>query len=278
MKNLRIIPKLDIKNYNLVKGISMEGFRVLGDPKKFIENYYINGADEIIYHDTVASLYNRKQLLSLVERTAENTFLPITIGGGIKDIEDIKNFLNSGADRVFINSSFVRNKKFIRESINHFGSSTILGSVEVHRENKDYFCYIDFGREETKLKFEDWTLELQDNGISELIITSIDQDGKGKGFDLFLAEIIQKIVKVPYIINGGFGELFHFDQLLDVCDPNGIALGSMLHYGFLNSPIGNEEGNISFLKNKKKFMNFGNYNLSEIKSHLLKRKNVRPLV
>lgn len=278
MKNLRIIPKLDIKNYNLVKGISMEGFRVLGDPKKFIENYYINGADEIIYHDTVASLYDRKQLLSLVERTAENTFLPITIGGGIKDIKDINDFLNSGADRVFINSSFVRNKKFIRESINHFGSSTILGSVEVHRENKDYFCYIDFGREETKLKFEDWTLELQDNGISELIITSINQDGKGKGFDLFLAEIVQKIVKVPYIINGGFGELFHFDQLLDVCDPNGIAIGSMLHYGFLNSPIGQEEGNISFLKNKKKFMNFGNYNLSEIKSHLLKRKNVRPLV
>lgn len=277
MKNLRIIPKLDIKNYNLVKGISMEGFRVLGDPKKFIENYYVNGADEIIYHDTVASLYDRKQLLSLVERTAENTFLPITIGGGIKDIKDINDFLNSGADRVFINSSFVRNKKFIRESINHFGSSTILGSVEVHRENKDYFCYIDFGREETKLKFEDWTLELQDNGISELIITSINQDGKGKGFDLLLAEIIQKIVKVPYIINGGFGELFHFDQLLDVCDPNGIAIGSMLHYGFLNSPIGHEEGNISFLKNKKKFMNFGNYNLTEIKNHLLKRKNVRPL-
>ncbi len=275
MKNLRIIPKLDIKNQNLVKGISLEGLRVLGDPKNFIENYYKNGADEIIYHDVVASLYERKQLLNLVERTAKNTFLPITVGGGIKTLKEINDFLESGADRVFVNSAFIRNRNFISESTNYFGSSTIVCSVEVLRRNKDYFCYIDFGREETKVNFRDWISEIQDIGINEIIITSIDQDGKGKGFDLYLAEIIQKILKVPFIVNGGFGELKHFDELLNVCDPSGIALGSMLHYSLVNKPVDTSEGNTSFLKKKKKFMNFGNYNLASIKEYLVSKKNIR---
>ena len=277
MKNLRIIPKLDIKNHNLVKGISLEGLRVLGDPKNFIENYYKNGADEIIYHDVVASLYERKQLLNLVGRTAKDTFLPIMVGGGIKNLKEINDFLESGADRVFINSAFIRNKNFVKESINYFGSSTIVCSVEALKKDNDYFCYIDFGREETKINLKDWITEMQDIGISEIIVTSIDQDGKGKGFDLYLAEILQKLLKIPYIVNGGFGALNHFDDLLNTCDPSGIALGSMLHYGFSNNPINSSEGNTSFLKNKKKFMNFGNYSLVDIKKHIMTKKNIRKI-
>ncbi len=275
MKNLRIIPKLDIKNLNLVKGISLEGLRVLGDPKKFIEKYYLDGADEIIYHDIVASLYNRKQILDFVKRTAENIFLPITIGGGINSVKQISEFLNSGADRVFVNSSFIRDKNFIKESVKYFGSSTIVCAIEVLKKKNDYFCYIDFGREETQINFIDWVSEVQSKGVGELIITSIDCDGKGKGFDLFLAEIIQKYVKIPFIINGGFGEMAHFDDLLNVCDPSGIALGSILHYGYLNSPVDHYEGNQSFLRNEKKFMNFGNFTVGKIKSYLSKKKNVR---
>lgn len=277
MRNLRIIPKLDIKNHNLVKGINLEGLRVLGDPKNFIKNYYLTGADEIIYHDVVASLYDRKQILDLVKRTAENTFLPITVGGGIKNIDEISDFLNSGADRIFANSSFIRNKKFIVECVSYFGSSTIVCAIEVLKKDNNYFCYADFGREETKVKLEDWIVEIQDSGVGEIIITSIHSDGKGRGFDLNLAETIQKIIKIPYIVNGGFGELHHFDELLNVCNPSGIALGSMLHYGFLNSPIDSSEGNQTFLKTNQKFMNFGNYTLKDIKTHLSKRDIIRPI-
>ncbi len=275
MKNLRIIPKLDIKNLNLVKGISLEGLRVLGDPKKFIKKYYSDGADEFVYHDIVASLYDRKQMLDLVKRTSEDTFVPITVGGGISTVNQISEFLNSGADRVFINSSFIRNKNFIKESVKYFGSSTILCAIEVQKKGKDYYCYIDFGREETMINFKDWVLNVQSNGVGEIIITSIDSDGKGKGFDLYLAEEIQKHVKIPFIVNGGFGELTHFDELLNVCDPSGIALGSILHYGYLNSPISAKDGNKSFITNKKKFMNFGNFKIEDIKKHLLKKKNIR---
>lgn len=275
MKNLRIIPKLDIKNQNLVKGISLEGLRVLGDPKNFVTKYYLDGADEIIYHDVVASLYNRDQILKLIERTATNTFVPITVGGGIKSVKHISDFLNAGADRIFVNSSFIRNKNFIREAVNYFGSSTILASLEVLKKGDNYFCYIDFGREETEINLIDWLKEVQNNGVGEIIITSIENDGKGNGFDLNLADLIHKYAKIPYIINGGFSEMHHFDELFNVCDPNGIVLGSMLHYGFLNSPTSNEVGNQTFINKKTKFMNFGNYNINDIKNYLSKKKNIR---
>ena len=250
MKNLRIISKLDIKNLNLVKGISLEGLRVLGDPKKFIRKYYHDGADEIIYHDIVASLYDRKQILDLIKRTAKDTFLPLTVGGGISNINQISQLLDSGADRVFVNSAFIRNKNFINDSVKYFGSSTIVCAIEVLKKGQDYYCYIDFGREETEINLKEWVSEIQDKGVGEIIITSIECDGKGRGFDLFLADVIQKCVKIPYIVNGGFGELAHFDELLNACDPNGIALGSILHYGYLNSPSDSTEGNQSFIKNK----------------------------
>ena len=117
---------------------------------------------------------------------------------------------------------------------------------------------------------------MQDIGISEIIVTSIDQDGKAKVL-IYLAEILQKLLKIPYIVNGGFGALNHFDDLLNTCDPSGIALGSMLHYGFSNNPINSSEGNTSFLKNKKKFMNFGNYSLVDIKKHIMTKKNIRKI-
>ena len=274
-KNIRIIPRLDIKGPNLIKGIQLEGLRVIGNPNDFALKYYLDGADEIIYHDIVASLYDRKQILNLVKRTAENIFLPITIGGGIKSVSQILDFLNSGADRDFVNSSFLRNKNFIIETVKYFGSTTIVCGIEVQKKGDEYFCYMDFGREETQINFKDWVSEVQSKGVGEIIITSIDCEGKGRGFDLPLAEIIQKYVKIPFIINGGFGEMVHFNDLLNVCDPAGIALGSILHYGYLNSPVDIYEGNQSFIKNKKKFMNFGNFTVSDIKKYLSKKKNIR---
>ena len=278
MKNtIRIIPKLDIKNFNLVKGVHLEGLRVLGDPKDFIKHYYDSGADEIIYHDVVASLYGRNQLKELVSRTANNIFLPITVGGGISSIDSVQSILASGADRVFANTAFVRNPKLINETVKYFGSSTIVASIETMYRNDDYYCSIDFGREETQIKLDKWLAEIQDKGVGEIIITSIDQDGTGRGFDLKLAERISKRIYIPYIINGGFGKLSHFDEVLNYCEPSGIAIGSLLHYGIKTNNLfsNNDEGNKDFINKNKKYFNFGELDLRKIKDYLKSKVPIR---
>jgi len=272
LKNLRIIPKLDIKNLNLVKGIGLEGLRVLGDPKLFIKNYYLQGADEIIYHDVVASLYGRNQLSNLIKRTAEDCFIPIIVGGGIKDLDDIIEALNSGADRIFVNTAFIKNREFVKESVNYFGSSTIIASIEVLRNDKKFICFADFGREDMKLNLLENIKFLQDNGVSELIITSIDSDGRGEGYDLKIAEFISKHCKIPYILNGGFAKISHFEDVINCCEPSGIALGSLLHYQNKHIPSSAQEGNKSFLKSKKKYLNFENITIKEIKCFLKSKK------
>jgi cyclase len=272
MKNLRIIPKLDIKNLNLVKGIGLEGLRVLGDPRLFINNYYLQGADEIIYHDVVASLYGRNQLSSLIKRTAEDCFIPIVVGGGIKNLNDIIEALNSGADRIFVNSAFIKNPEFVKESINYFGSSTIIASIEVLHNDDKFTCFADFGREDVKLSLLENIKFLQDNGVSELIITSIDSDGRGQGYNLKIAELISKHCKIPYILNGGFAKISHFEDIINCCQPSGIALGSLLHYQNKHIPNNMQEGNISFLKSKRKYLNFEKITIKEIKTFLKSKK------
>jgi len=277
IKNLRIIPKIDVKNFNLVKGIHLEGLRVLGDPKVFIKYYYDSGADEIIYHDVVASLYGKNQLKELVSRTANDIFLPLTVGGGISSIESIKAMLSSGADRVFANTAFIKNPKLINETVKYFGSSTIVASIETISKDGEYYCSMDFGREETQIKLDEWLMEVQDRGIGEIVITSIDQDGTGKGFDLKLAEKISKKIYIPYIINGGFGKLNHFDEVLNCCDPSGIAIGSILHYGLKNENLvlDQEEGNKDFILKNKKYLNFGEISIKKIKDHLKNKALIR---
>jgi len=277
IKNLRIIPKIDVKNFNLVKGIHLEGLRVLGDPKVFIKYYYDSGADEIIYHDVVASLYGKNQLKELVSRTANDIFLPLTVGGGISSIESIKAILSSGADRVFANTAFIKNPKLINEAVKYFGSSTIVASIETISKDGEYYCSMDFGREETQIKLDEWLMEVQDRGIGEIVITSIDQDGTGKGFDLKLAEKISKKIYIPYIINGGFGKLNHFDEVLNCCDPSGIAIGSILHYGLKNENLvlDQEEGNKDFILKNKKYLNFGEISIKKIKDHLKNKALIR---
>ena len=278
-RNLRIIPKLDIKNYNLVKGVQLEGLRVLGDPKNFIKYYYESGADEIIYHDVVASLYGRNQLNELLSRTANNIFLPITVGGGISTVDSINTLLSSGADRVFANTAFIRNPKLIDETIKYFGSSTVIASIETINRNGEYYCSVDFGREQSQKKLDEWLIEVQDRGIGEILITSINQDGTGKGFDLKLAEKISKRIHIPYVINGGFGKLSHFDDVLDCCDPAGIAIGSLLHYGFKDESVNldGKEGNKDFILKDKKYFNFGEINIKKIKDHLKDKVLIRKI-
>ena len=272
----RIIPKLDIKNENLVKGIHLEGLRVLGDPDYFAEQYYLSGADEIIYHDVVASLYDRNSMLPLIKQTSKKTFVPLIVGGGIRNLKQIEKILKSGADRVFINTAAINNINFIKKVISEFGASTLVISIEVVKKNKNFYCRKDFGREETNLELIEWCKKLQNIGVVELIITSIDRDGTGEGFDINIAEKLNKHVYIDFILNGGFSKTIHFLDILNICKPSGFAIGSALHYSILNYKIGEKknDGNFEFLKTKKNFKNFSKITIKDIKNYLKKKKSI----
>lgn len=269
--NIRIIPKLDVKNYTLVKGINLEGLRVLGNPRKFAEKYYKEGADEIIYHDVVASLYQRNSLTSLLKNTSENIFLPMLAGGGIRNTYQVETILNSGADRVFLNTAAIDNPIIIDNIVKKYGSSTLVVSLEVVKFNERYLCRKEFGREETNKELINWAKEVESRGAGEIIVTSIDSDGTGMGFDLKIAEKLSKNMKIPYVINGGISSLDQIDLLLDVSNPSGIAIGSAFHYGHIDNDYVEQhsrDGNIDFLNKKKPYRNFGKLSIKEIKKYL----------
>ena len=268
--NIRIIPKIDIKNFNLVKGVHLEGLRVLGDPKNFADQYYREGADELIYHDVVASLYQQNNISNLVKRTSKNIFLPMVVGGGIDGIEQVEKILKSGADRIFINSSAIDKPNLIDDIVKHFGSSTLVVSIEFVNIDGKFMCRKDFGREETDKNLIDWAKETLDRGAGELLLTSIDRDGTGSGYDLKASEKIAKYIKSPYILNGGISSLKDIGDILDNSHPSGLAIGSVLHYNNLDSLFSKmgEEGNIDFIKKKTNYKNFKKITIKQIKEFI----------
>ena len=219
----RIIARLDIKNNFLVKGMHLEGLRILGYPELFSKKYFEEGIDEIIFQDVVASLYKRNQLSSLTNKISNNTFVPIIVGGGIRSINDIKETLVNGADRVSINTAAIENKKFIKEAVETFGSSTICISIETLKINNKYKIFTDSGRTEINTDTFDWIKEVQDLGVGEIILTSINNEGTGKGYDLNLLKLIYDSIKVPLLFNGGAGqindfiELFKYKKVMGTC-------------------------------------------------------------
>jgi imidazole glycerol-phosphate synthase subunit HisF len=185
--NHRIIARLDIKGPNLVKGIQLEGLRVIGDPQIFAQHYYNNGIDELIYMDTVASLYNRNSLIELISKAAKSIFIPLTVGGGIRTIDDIRNVLRAGADKVAINTAAIKNPYFIKQASEMFGSSTIVVGIEaIKASNGEYYAYTDNAREFTGKEVLSWAKEVELLGAGEILLTSVDNEGVGKGFDLNL--------------------------------------------------------------------------------------------
>ena len=169
MKFIRIIPRLDIKGPNLVKGIHLEGLRVLGKPEDFARLYYEQGADELFFQDTVASLYQRNNLTEIITRTSENIFIPLTVGGGIRSLENINQVLRAGADKVAINTAAIANPDFINEASRVFGSSTIVVAVETIRQpDNTYLSYTDNGREYTGVEVLSWIREVEDRGAGEI--------------------------------------------------------------------------------------------------------------
>lgn len=272
--NIRIIPRLDIKGPNLVKGIHFEGLRVLGKPERFARHYYETGADELLYMDAVASLYGRNSLLDIVERTAKEVFIPLTVGGGLRSVDDIRVVLRAGADKVSINTAAIQRPELIREASRAFGSSTIVVSIEaVKRPDGSFEAMTDYGRQNSGVNALDWAQRAVELGAGELMVTSIDQEGTGKGFDVDLIKRIAAAVPVPVIAGGGAGRIADVQSVIQEGLADAVCIASLLHYNFARicrySP-GEfaEEGNIESLRRGAKFSKIEDTTIPELKASL----------
>ena len=232
MRKIRLIPRLDIKGPNLIKSINLEGLRVIGSPHEYAVKYYEQGADEIIYMDTVASLYGRNNLSEIVQNTTKDIFIPITVGGGIRSVEDAQSLLRSGADKVAINTAAVERPELILEIAQKFGSQCMVLSVEaklIEAEGK-WEVYKDNGRERTGLDVIEWVKKAVRLGAGEILLTAIDREGTRKGFDSQLVKSVTEVVNVPVIASGGMGELSHIIDVVNVGGADAIAMADILHY------------------------------------------------
>jgi imidazole glycerol-phosphate synthase subunit HisF len=273
----RIIARLDIKGPNLVKGIHLEGLRVLGKPWAFARTYYEEGVDELFFQDSVASLYERNSLNDIISRTAKGVFVPLTVGGGIRDLKDISNVLRNGADKVAINTAAIKNPKFVGEAVREYGSANITVSIEAgHCGDNKYHAFLNYGREDSGVDVVEWAKIMEQMGAGEVILTSIDRDGTGSGFDLELCTEVADSLSIPVIAHGGASCVDHIEEVLRKANVSGVALASMLHYGVGQQKIEDldevtEEGNRSFISNPRRFKNFSEISIGEIKSELVKR-------
>lgn len=232
MQKIRLIARLDIKNEFVIKGIHLEGLRKIGDPHLLAKKYYEEGIDEIIFIDAVASLYGRNNLFHIIEKACKEIFIPITIGGGIRSVQDIELALKSGADKIYLNTQAIKNPLLIKESSRIYGSQCIVGSIEAKRKGGGIWeAYVDNGREQTGIDAIDWAMKLEDLGIGELCVTSIDKEGAKKGFDIELMNLICEKVNVPVIASGGAN---NSNDIVKLCQANNrlnaVAVASMLHY------------------------------------------------
>jgi cyclase len=226
---VRIIPRLDIKAPNLVKGIQLEGLRVMGDPAEHALRYYNDGADELLYVDIVASLYERNSLSGLVHDTASKIFVPLTVGGGIRTLDDFSTMFRSGADKVAINTAAVRTPDLLTRASRAYGAQAVVLSVEAKRQGRSWEAYTDNGREHTDLDVLEWCAKAVDLGAGEILLTSVDREGTRKGFDLDLIAAVSRRVRVPLIACGGAGSVEHVVAAIDA-GADAIALATLLHY------------------------------------------------
>ncbi len=270
---IRIIPRLDIKGPNLVKGIHLEGLRVLGKPEQLARYYYETGADELLYMDAVASLYNRNSLLDIVARTAREVFIPLCVGGGLRTVDDIRTVLRAGADKVSLNTAAIRRPDFIREASRVFGSSTIVVSIEaIKQRGGRYHCYTDCGRQETGRDAFEWAVQAAELGAGELLVTSVDMEGTGKGFNLELTRRIADAVSIPVIACGGAGCVDHVREVAVQGRADAVSVASILHYHYIRqheTSGDSSEGNTEFLRRKAGFGKVRPASLVEIKRHLV---------
>ncbi len=279
MKPVRIIPRLDIKNNNLIKGINLEGLRVLGNPYDYAEVYYKDGADELIFNDAVASLYGINSLHRIIKSLAKNISIPICVGGGLRSLKDIEHMFFSGADKIYVNSAILQNKSLLRKIVNHFGSPNITVCIEVICYDNKYFTSYLAGREIAQIDPFQWAKYCQDQGCGEILLTTVEREGLMEGTNIKIFEKVSNKIDIPLLAHGGFGNFRDIYNLIKNVDLGGIVIASLLHYEYA-----------FFLKHKKiKASKIGNYSfldsvtprkkkniIKDLKLYLEKRKvNVR---
>ncbi len=230
MAGLRIIPRLDVKGPNLIKGIRLEGLRVVGDPHAFALDYYKHGADELVFMDIVASLYQRNNLSDIISRAADQIFVPITVGGGIRSLADVHTMLRSGADKVAINTAATQRPELISEVASRYGAQCMVLSVEAKSDGKGRWeAYTDNGREHTGLDVVAWVQRAVKLGAGEIMLTAVDREGTRKGYDMALLRAVAECVNVPIIASGGFAEAGEL-AALDRMGVSGAAVADALHW------------------------------------------------
>jgi len=235
MLSKRILPCLDVKGGRVVKGVNFVDLRDAGDPVELARIYNDAGADELVFLDITASYEDRETILDVVYRTAEQVFIPLTVGGGITNLENIKNLLRAGADKVSINSAAVRNPLLINQASDRFGKSCIVVAIDA-RKRKDptapgWDVFVKGGRENTGIDVLQWAQECENRGAGELLITSMDADGTQAGYDLELTKKISSAVEIPVIASGGAGNCEHIYQVFEQAGAQAALLASLLHYG-----------------------------------------------
>jgi len=231
MRNVRLIARLDIKGPNLIKGIHLEGLRVIGDPQEYARRYYEAGADELLYMDIVASLYGRNNLTEIVKRAAKDVFVPMTVGGGVRSVDDARTLLRAGADKVAINTAATANPALITEMARKLGSQCVVLSIEAKRVAPGkWTAYTDNGREHTGRDVVEWVKEGAQLGAGEVLLTSVDQEGTRKGFDVALVRAVTQAVDIPVIASGGMGDFGHLEEVVRKGEADAVAMADILHY------------------------------------------------
>ena len=231
MLKTRIIPCLDVKEGRVVKGINFVDLKDAGDPVEQAKVYDFQGADELCFLDITASSDERNILLDVVNRTAYQCFMPLTVGGGVRSLTDIRNLLLAGADKVGINTSAINNPSIVEEGANKFGSQCIVVAIDAKKNKDSWTIYTHGGRKETGIDAIEWAQFVAEKGAGELLLTSMDRDGTGKGFDLDLLKAITSKVSVPVIASGGVGSLEHLVQGVKEGGANAVLAASIFHFG-----------------------------------------------
>jgi cyclase len=231
VRNTRIIARLDIKGPNLIKGVHLEGLRVIGSPNEYAKRYYQQGADELIYIDCVASLYGRNSLGDIVQSAAQDVFIPMTVGGGIRSVDDATHLLRCGADKVAVNTAAVASPRLITDIARRFGSQCMMLSIEAKRIGPDRWeAFTDNGREDTGLDVIEWVKRGVALGAGEVLLTSVDHEGTRKGFDIALLRAVTSEVAVPVIASGGMGVPAHMVEAVQRGEADAVAMADILHF------------------------------------------------
>ncbi len=228
---IRIIAKLDVKPPFVVKPVHFEGLRKMGSPSEMAKKYYDQGADEVMYIDIVSSLYQRGIVFDEIEKTANELFIPFGVGGAIRSIEDISKLFHIGADKVAINTYAVQeNPNIINEAAEIFGSQAISVNIEAKKWDNYWECYTDCGRIRSGKDVLQWAKEVEQRGAGEILLQSVDKDGRNRGFDLELCKKVVDLVNIPVVVCSGAGTLEDIKEVIEYAKPSGVAIASLLHY------------------------------------------------